>query len=337
MNIKIIIYILLLFGFLACNKDEVNPVEEDECEPFDLPETGSTTFGKERFEYKAPHFNPNNSNEFIYHFRDNELNEYHLLKYNLQTQQKTFIVESGKIARQPKWGSKGWIAYTHHIGYVDHIYIVKDNGDSLMQFTENTANFDPAWSASGDVLYWVHTPVVGGPRYFLKQLMDDEYIDTLLSPLDSHSGSSLYNEISSSNNLLSLTRINNNPHLAIASLNEEPFTFTSISKIEQQFGFPSPSGLCWSNDGKYVFVSIRGGGLYKIDVNSLNTVKLMDYCKKRYGAISASSDGQYLIGERIDSYLEKDAEGNITGTIMERSSIYLIDLQTLEETKIDLE
>lgn len=336
MKNRIIIYTFLLLGFLACNKDKVNPVDEEKCEPFDLPDPGITTFGYERFQYKAPHFNPNNSNEFIYHYRDNEQNKYHLLKYNLQTQQKTLIAVSGKIWDQPKWSSKGWIAYTHYNSYVDHIYILKDNGDSLIQFTENTANLYPAWSASGDELYWAHTPVIGGPRYFLKQLIDDEYIDTLLSPLDTYSGSSLYNEISTSNNLLSLTRINNNPYLAIASLNEESLSFTNIANMEQVFNYPNPSGLCWSHDEKYVYVSIYESGLYRVDVNSLNTVLLMEYCKKRYESLSASADGKYLIGERTDSYLETDEYDNITGTIMESSSIYLIDLQTMEETKIDL-
>ena len=64
----------------------------------------------------------------------------------------------------------------------------------------------------------------------------------------------------------------------------------------------------------------------------------MDFCDtKRYETISCSADGKKLIGERVDSYLVKDNEGNATGRIMENSSIYLIDLETLEETKINLD
>lgn len=338
MKIKIIILLIIISGVFACRKDKLTPPSDPECYSFEGPDDFFWTFGQERFQYKAPHFNPNSSNEFIYHYRDNEQNEFHLLKYNLQTQQKTFILESGKIWDQPKWSTKGWIAYTHHVGYVDHIYIVKDNGDSLMQFTENEANLYPAWGSSGNELYWVHTPIVGGPRYFLKQSLNDEHIDTLLSPLDSHSGSSLYNETSSSNNLLSLTRINNTPHLATASLNEDPLSFTSIADMEQMFSSLSLSGLCWSTDENYVYVSIYANGLYKVNVNTSNTELLIPYChSKRYESISASADGKYLIGERVNSYMTTDEDNNPTGQTMEASSIYLINLQTLEETKIDLE
>lgn len=337
MHNKIIIFSIIILGVLACRKDKI-PIDDDECEPFDLPESGIITFGYERFQYKAPYFNPNNSNEFIYHYRDNELNEFHLLKYNLQTQQKTFILESGKIWDQPKWSAKGWIAYTHHVGYVDHIYIVKDNGDSLIQFTQNMANLYPSWSSSGNELYWLHSQVLGVPYYFLKQNLNSSYTDTVLQDGDPNEGYSAYNETSRNNKIVSLTIINNKYHLATASLNEEPLSFTSIADMEQVFNYPSPTGLCWSADENYVYVSIYANGLYKVNVNTSNTELLIPYChSKRYELISASADGKYLIGERVNSYLEKDANGNLTGTIMEKSSIYLIDLQTLEEIKINLD
>ena len=64
----------------------------------------------------------------------------------------------------------------------------------------------------------------------------------------------------------------------------------------------------------------------------------MVFCdSKRYTKISCSPDGTRLIGERIDSYLEKNSNGSPTGKIIENSNIYLIDLQTLKETKINLE
>jgi hypothetical protein len=337
MKIKVIILTIITL-LAACKKDKTSPeIADEDCYDFEnMPDFQFISYVNKRFEYMAPYFNPNNPNEFIYHFRDNEQEQYQLYKYNLQTEQKTLIVESGKIWRQPKWSSKGWIAFTHHIGYVDHIYIVKDNGDSLIQFTENTANYDPAWSASGDELYWVHTPIVGGPRYFLEKSLNNEIIDTLLNPEDSYSGSSLYNEISSNNHLLSLTRINDNPHIAKTSLNELPLTFTSIIDMFQVFNHPNPNGLCWSNDGESIFITSKDG-LYKIDVNSVSNELLIPFCNsKAYGTISASSDGKYLIGERGDSQLIIE-EGASSAELITERSIYLIDLQTLEETKIDLE
>lgn len=340
MKIKIIILLIIISGVFACRKDKLTPPSDPECYSFEGPDDFFWTFGQERFQYKAPHFNPNSSNEFIYHYRDNEQNEFHLLKYNLQTQQKTLIVESGKIWYQPKWSTKGWIAYTHHVGYVDHIYIVKDNGDSLIQFTENTANLYPSWSSSGNELCWLHSQVLGVPYYFLRQNLNaTSPPDTISKYGDAYNGYIRYNTISlNTNKLLSLVSINSTPHLATASLNEDPLSFTSIADMEQVFNSLSLSGLCWSTDENYVYVSIYANGLYKVNVNTSNTELLIPYChSKRYESISASADGKYLIGERVNSYMTTYEDNNPTGQTMEASSIYLIDLQTLEETKIDLE
>lgn len=340
MNIKIIIYLFIVLGVVACRKDkpvpslEINP----ECYSFTGNIPATTYYGEERFQYKAPFFNPNNPDEIVYHFRDYELNIYQLIKYNLQTSQKSILTESGKIAMQPKWSRKGWIAYTHYFGYVDHIYVIKDNGDSLRQFTYNTANMYPAWSSSGNELYWVHVPVLSGPRYFFRKSINNEVIDTILRPDDLHAGTSFYNDISFNNQLVSLTRINDNPHIAKTKLDEELFLFSSIADMENEFHSASPSGLCWSSNGKYLYMTIRGNGLYKIGSNNSSREILIPFCNsKRYESISASSNGKYLIGERVDSYLELNEQSDPTGLIIESSSIYLINLESLEETKINLE
>jgi len=342
MNNKIILYILIALGTMACRKDKPIPsVEESsECKPFEKDLPPQTYFTNERFQYKAPHFNPNNSNEFIYHFRDYELNKFYLLKYNLQTKEKTFIVESGKVFDQPKWSAKGKIAYTHHVSYVDHIHIVKENGDSLIQFTVDVSNMYPVWSSTGDELYWMYTPNLGVPYYFLKQPFNASVPDTLSKNGDAYNGYLRYNAVSQNNKLLSLVFINNEAHLATASPNEEPFSFSSITSMNQAFDHPSVSGLCWSSDEEYVYATVGGKkkGLYQLSVNNSNIELLIPFCDtKRYESISASSDGKYLIGERIDSYLQLDEQSNPTGAIIQNSSIYLIDLHTLEETKIELE
>lgn len=342
MNIKIIIYILIALGTMACRKDKPVPsvVESSDCSPFAKKLPYLTYFTIDRPQFKVPHFNPNNSNEFIYHYRDYEQNLFQLLKYNIQTQQKTLIAESGKIFSQPKWSNNGWIAYTHYVSYVDHIYIVKDNGDSLKQFTENTANMFPVWNSSGNKLCFIYTANLGVPYYFLEQKINSLPPDTLSQYGDSYEGYIRYSSISQSNNLVSLVFINNEAHLATTSLDNEPFSFSSIANMNQVFDYPSVSGLCWSNDNEYVYATVgfRKNGLYRIGVNNSNVELLIPFCDtKRYESISASPDGKYLIGERIDSHLQLDDDSNPTGAIIENSSIYLIDLNTLEETKINLE
>jgi hypothetical protein len=41
MKVKIIIVTLITLGFLACKKDKTEPIDENECPPFDLPEKRS--------------------------------------------------------------------------------------------------------------------------------------------------------------------------------------------------------------------------------------------------------------------------------------------------------
>jgi hypothetical protein len=333
-KVKIIIVTLITLGFITCKKDKTNPVEDDECPPFDLPDYQPITFGYERFQYKAPHFNPNNSNEFIYHYRDNEQNEYQLYKYNLQTHQKTLVAESGKIWGQPRWSSKGWIAYAHHISYVDYIFIVKDNGDSLSQITSSTSNLSPFWSEDGSQLFWTYSPDLGSYWYLLRKNMTSLVVDTVSNMGGFHKIDVLNNKLLQISNVESGGSTFYGYHL----LNSPPFTYDNFNVIKKS-EHGSTGGICWHPSKLHFYVTYINGessGLYRIDVNSLNTELLMKYCRKRYESISASSDGKYLGGERIDSYLEKDENGNITGKIMESSSIYLIDLQTLEETKIEL-
>ena len=65
---------------------------------------------------------------------------------------------------------------------------------------------------------------------------------------------------------------------------------------------------------------------------------LIEFCdSKSYGNISCSSDGQTLLTSRTDSYKKKDSLGNPIHPIHVKASIYLIDLNTLVETKINLE
>jgi hypothetical protein len=81
-------------------------------------------------------------------------------------------------------------------------------------------------------------------------------------------------------------------------------------------------------ENKLIFVKFATG-LYS---------NLMGFCDtKRYKGISCTLDGKKLVAERIDSYLVRDSNGNPTGQVVENSSIYLINFETMEVTKINLE
>jgi len=337
-----LLILLIIMGLVSCRKDKtplINLGEDPECYTF--PMLMQSSFFEEDSVYKQPCFNPNNQNEFVFHYRDNVHNSFQLVKYNIQTKQKTTLFQSNyhKISGQPKWSRKGWIAFTRTSGYVDHIFIIKENGDSLRQFTTNTANHSPTWNSSGDNLYWQYSAVLGAPDSFLKKGLYGFETDTILKKGDMHAGVSSYNDVNINNLLLSGTLFNNVPFLGIADLNSNQFSFSKIVSVDfNNPNFGGLLGLTFSNNNQDIYASFNGNGLYKLNTNNGILTLLIPFCdSKRYEIISCSPDEKVLICERIDSRLELNADGQITGKIIEKSSIYLIDLTTLKETKIELD
>lgn len=325
----------MVLGMISCRKDKVIPTPsgDGECYSFgELPPLNY--FSNERFQYQTPYFNPNNDNEFVFNYKDFELDEYKLMKYNIQTGVKTVLVENVKIISQPKWSRKGWIAFDNVFNQNYQIWVVKDNGDSLIQFTTNVANLFPVWDAVGDCLFWQHSPVLGIPSYFLKRDLFGTNLDTVLNSNDPSMGWVTYNDVTIDNLLISKTIIGNQNHIGFTNLNSP--NFVSLVSLDN-LNLVGLEGLCWSNNSQTAYFTIYKNGLYKLNVNNGTYTKLISFCdSKRYKSISCSSDGKKLIGERIDSYLVKDGDGNPTGQIMEKSHIYIIDLETLKETKINL-
>lgn len=344
---KIIFFLFsVLIAVSACKKDKPSPIKCDEllgdwekdegCYNFKLPPMNF--FVSEANMYKQPCFNPNNQNEFVFHFRDNTQRKSQLVKYNILTKQKTVLYESSEysIWGQPKWSKKGWIAFTRTRAYVDHVFIVKDNGDSLRQFTQNTANYDPAWDAKGDYLYWTHSPVLAVPHFFLKKGLYSSVIDTVLKSDGENQGYSTYNEISLYNTLFSKTVVNGTFSLGKADLAMQALTLTEIIDIDNP-KYVGVLGIASSNHPNEIYVSFSGNGLYRVNTSTKYMILMMPFCmSKWYSVISCSADGRFLVGERIDSHLAKDEDGNPTGERILKSTIWLVDTKTFKELKIDL-
>lgn len=336
------LFIVLLFiGLLACRKDKqpisCPVINDSKCLAFDWGDNqniGLSWFSSERLQYQTPYFNPNNDNEFVYNFKDYELGQYKLMKYNLQTGVKTELANNVKIITQPKWSRKGWIAFDNVFNNNYQISIIKDNGDSIKEITENKYNLFPVWDATGNNLYWQHSPVLGHPYYFVKQNLNTSIRDTILQNGDAHNGYVSLAEFSKSNKLIAKTHILNKASIGLAT---NSFDFSSLINLSTAF-LNTLTGLTCLYDSETAYFTIYHNGLFKLNIQTGNYTKLIEFCDtKRYKSISCSSDGKRLIAERVDSYLAKNNDGKPTGQIVENSSIYLIDLETLEETKINLE
>jgi len=326
--IKYLFFIILInIGTLACRKDK--PIVISDCYDFQEELPPITYFSSIGQQYKLPTFNPNNSNEFICYDKDLKNNTNKLIKYNISTGIKTILAQNIKLISQPKWSKKDWIAFDNSLDY--QIWIVKDNGDSLKQFTTNTTNLYPAWDNTGLNLLWQYAPVLASsPSFLVSKNVYNTLIDTIIQDDNINYGVSIKNNISKNNVLLAKTLIENKPHIAYTFIDN--ISFESVLNLEQE-GFLSITGLTWSNNSEKAYFS--HSGLFVLDIITKKYTLLMDYCQsKSYRNISCSSDGKYIIGERMDSYVQKNSEGKSTGEIVQNSSIYLINLETMQETKI---
>lgn len=358
-NIIFLFFFSALFVVSACKKDKPCPsncgkipdelLENTECYNFPMPP--QAYFSSEDYMYKQPCFNPNNQNEFVYYLQDNVKNSCQLVKYNIQTKQKIVLYESSnhKIAGQPKWSRKGWIAFTQQTNNVNHIFVVKDNGDSLRQFTQSAENDYPAWDANGESLYWSHTPVSSTNSFFLKKglygadadtvLIDDDVDGMYLGDLKG----TTHNEVSNNGVLFAVTSYSYSfnssySYLSRADLNESPIGFSIVEPVDLngQSPFKSLSSISCINDDE-LYLAFSEKGLYKLNINNNHLSLLIPFCKsKRYETISYSADGDVIVGERVDSRLELDEEEQPTGVVLEKSTIWLIDSKTLKESKLEL-
>ena len=181
----------------------------------------------------------------------------------------------------------------------------------------------------------MHSTNLAFPYYFLKKGLYSTNVDTVLQNGDVNNGVATYGDIKF-NKLLAITNINNKNSAAITDLNT--INFNSLLNTENIFGDVRPSSMCWSNTEEFMYLTYSNLGLYKHNINAGTYELLIEFCdSKSYGNISCSSDGQTLLTSRTDSYKKKDSLGNPIHPIHVKASIYLIDLNTLVETKINLE
>lgn len=336
----ILLITILSYSFSSCNR-EVLPLASSKCEfPFGSGPL-TTTLSDEDSMYRQPCFNPRDRNEFVYYFEDNKERNFQLVKYNLKTQQKSVLYQSKvhKIAGRPSWSKNGWIAFTRTTGMADHIFIIKDNGDSLRQFTDYPLNIYLTWNSNGSALFWRHSPDLSSNYFFKKDLYAPQ-TDTILRHDDINRGFSFHNDISSKDELFCFTYIDNDYDFYISKVEEFPRNARKLKSLEDYtrnnpFYFLASASSAYLS--KHVFISYLGDGIFELDTEKDKLIRIFKTpeCVK-YLHISCSPDDRFLLAEREDARLEYNANNVPTGRYIIKSSICLIDTYTLKETIINL-
>lgn len=331
--------LLLTLVEMACRKNGgLEPGQADDPECHTLPLVITPSFFTENQSYRWPVINPNSPNEFIYQYVDWHNQVFQVIKYDMQAETSTVLIDNFPSWDQPSWSRKGWIACTKRgVSVVEHIYIVKENGDSLMQFSTNLHNYSPAWDSSGDHLYWRHSQVLANPHYYVRKSIHGGDVDTIFRAEDANLGVVKRGVVTQGNILIASTLFHGAWGLGYSNLASENPEFTNVS-VPANFSSSSIHTIATTQFESDVYITLYSKGLYKVNIYTGEVELLMNFCpSKRYDTISCSPDGTFLIGQRVDVRYGDETDGPLEGKIIEKPRIFRIDLPSMEETFINLE
>jgi hypothetical protein len=335
-----ILLLIGLFGVLSCKKDKTPIPIDPECAPYDFSiDIGMPAYKVERITFSKPCFNPKNNQEFVYYYRNVELGLAQVYKYNMQTKQKTLLVDNFSVLGQMKWSSNGWIAMTHSFVYNNRkVFIVQDNGENLTQIPSSVpnANDSPFWNASEDRIYWIQNGIEPNPKLVSMSL--DDVLNGISSneTIESDQPSS-YAAVNANNLVISPLFVNNARHFCKANLDDSNLVWQPFYSLET---FPNwgISSLCFGANNEDFYFSVENLGLYKLNISNQKLTLLITFCeRKNYDEFSCSPDGKHLLCRKKTDYLETDETGSFTGFEIQKQVIVRINLKTMTEELIDLQ
>jgi len=328
------IYFIAIATLISCRKDKQDPFVSGQCDSFGQIQIPYYQYS---FVYSGPQymkaaFNPNNANEFAYHYRNG--NEFELRTYNIATKEHRTIVTSVNLVSKPSWSTLGKIAFDDGFNY--QIRVVNKNGDSLTQITHNTANLFPAWSPDGMQLIYNYSPVLGYPYYLLSHNLVSELPDTIMYDY------AAFNAIATSGAIASKISQGPSIQVGISSINETSNLEYSIlaDLYEKKLGTLTSLSISPSGNTVYftTYVNSEHDGLFAVEVTSGMLFRIKEHCLFNViQSVDCSPDGQHLILERRSQKLEYSEDGQFLGRVLIEARLYLLDLQTGLEFPIDIQ
>lgn len=309
--------VIVLCLIAGCSKDHALPSAND-CYNFELPSSGiGPLYGESRYQFKAPCFNPANTNEFCYLFIDNQTGENKLCKFNLLTQSKTDLLSNYQIILQPKWSKKDWILFNT----LDHnFWKIKSNGDSLIQLTFSSQFLYPEWSPDGSKFIC----------HLEDNLILDEFIyDESAELIDTLPGTVfLLGSWSSDDKIVTLNGGRDDPNLHYSFIDN--VNWVQITDYSGAIRNQRIEDIKWHPSSQDVFYTRWLGGLYKVNIQEKKEHLVVQGCdSKSYEFISISNDGEQILAERINATFDNPV-------ITQNSKIYVMNIDGSDEHEIIL-
>jgi len=319
---------LLAAGLLFACKDTPEPSAPD-CtlaytEPASLLDTFfpispcllSTQYVRpERYHYQDACFNPLNSNQIAFMRLDQSVIpvRFELCTFDFCT--GDLKVFTDKCFSGPDWSAKGWIAFR---GKNKQIWIIKSDGDSLIQLTTNPLNHvTPRWNAAGEhLMFWEDNPynnhVITNTNAERKDTIQNLFGSTFdwdgqkIIVTRSENGLEYYV------NLFDYPELNSN-RIETIPLNGTTDYIPYFVDIN-----PTKNAVFWSNLYEINETDFSGHRRLVSRMTSANW----------YGRVSVSGDGQKLIVERTDRRRPEVC------VIEERFRLYLMESDGTGERRI---
>ena len=285
-------------------------------ECLDLPNLTYHIFYHSQYQYKYPCFNPNNSNEIVFFFRDYKNNLKQLIKYNILSKEKTILLNNIILISQPKWSKDNWILLNN---LYHEIIKIKSNGDSLTTVASGNYNLYPDCNDNNKRIIYTYSLNAAAPYCIISKNYKTNYSDTISNI------SAFHLSISNTDKLVTTT--NYNMDLIIANLSNN-LEWSNLTNVEEH-GNKSIEGITWHPNSEDIYYTRILKGIYKLNINSLDELHIKNSCDTRkYSAISVSSNGVKIIVERINSYI------NDENKLYNDSRLYIMDIDGCNEQEI---
>jgi Tol biopolymer transport system component len=308
-NIRKFLLACIFASIMVCSlscKDEENCKARDskpKCEDFpdDLPVGPIEVKPNQR---KAPCFNPNNGDEFIYVKYENNVRS--LVKVNIINEEEEKLLENVSIVGQPSWGANDEIVFT---GGDLRVYVFENHNSSLRQLTNRLESNHPKVYQDSLILFTVGAETIKGASGLYKINFNGARIDSIgvedINGYNSVPGlfdckdDLIYTEFGTENDygIYSLDYSNRQ----VEALSVEPITGDNI--IE---------GLSLFRDD-FLFYSTFRTGIFRINLPDGDRICIKNSCDTRsYRHLSISPDGKRLLAERVDGTDYREDDGGYT-------------------------
>jgi hypothetical protein len=274
-------------------------------------------------QFSAPSINPNNSDEFVYVYTNyNRPQLSGLYKYTISTGIKQKLASIG-IIFQPKWGKNNWILFSVSNNDFREIYRIKSNGDSLKQITINQTDLFPEWDNSSNRIIFNRQIYLGSPA---SKIMIADFNGNLKDSIN--------------NQYFKFGTCNQNSELVFPPFANRECGITlinSLTKSENVLNQPGSGclaknvGVAWHPNDEDIYYTTYIGSLYKLNKVSKQLSVIKSFCDtKRYSFISISTDGNFMLVERIDGRI-------VNCNPWYKSTIYKVSINGKEEQLIKME